>query len=66
MDINVISDIINTFGFPAVMVAYFIYDRSKTIMPMINAINNNTTVIAALCNKIDNFTHEKKMRTNNV
>ena len=55
MDINIVSDIINTFGFPAVMVGYFIYDRSKTLVPMINAINNNTAIISKLADKIDNM-----------
>lgn len=53
MDVNILSDIINTFGFPAVMVGYFIYDRAKTLVPMINAVNNNTAVIAKMSDRLE-------------
>lgn len=58
MDFNLISDAINMFGFPALMVAYFMYDRAKTITPMINAVNNNTLVISKLADKIEEIANE--------
>lgn len=58
MDFNLISDAINMFGFPVLMVAYFMYDRAKTITPMINAVNNNTLVISKLADKIEEIANE--------
>lgn len=68
MDINIIRDLISNLGFPIVMVAYFIYDKYHTTSPLIEAINQNTTVIARLMTKIgkddllepeDGDTHQK-------
>lgn len=50
---EIIKDLINSFGFPITMVAYFIWDKYKTTAPLVQAINDNTTVIARLLTKLD-------------
>ena len=50
---SVLSDFVNTMGFPIAMVVYFIWDKEKTMKPIIEAINNNTTVLSILCEKVD-------------
>ena len=52
-EINLLQDIISNLGFPIVMVIYFIWDKYKTMTPLIDAINNNTTVLRMLLTKID-------------
>ena len=52
-EINLLQDIVSNLGFPIVMVAYFIWDKYKTMTPLIDAINNNTTVLRMLLTKID-------------
>lgn len=64
MDFSIISEAINTFGFPAIMVAYFMYDRAKTLVPMINAVNNNTAVINKLSDRIDHVISDKDDNNN--
>lgn len=53
MDISIIEELINTLGFPIVMVAYFIYDKYHTTSPLIDAINKNTTIMSRLMTKLD-------------
>ena len=53
MDYTMIQDIINNMGFPIAMVAYFIWDKYKTMQPMIDAINNNTKILTVLCDKLE-------------
>jgi hypothetical protein len=48
-----LTEFINTMGFPIAMVVYFIWDKEKTMKPMIDAVNNNTTVLTVLCEKVD-------------
>ena len=52
-EINLLQDIISNLGFPIVMVIYFIWDKYKTMTPLIDAINNNTTVLRMLLTQID-------------
>lgn len=51
--IDVIKECINSFGFPIVMVGYFIWDKYKTTSPLVKAINDNTTIIARLLTKLN-------------
>ena len=53
MDVNIITDLINSMGFPIVMVGYFIWDKNKCMNKMIEAINNNTQMMERLYGKID-------------
>ena len=48
-----LTEFINTMGFPIAMVVYFIWDKEKTMKPMIEAINNNTTILTVLCEKVN-------------
>lgn len=50
--INIIRDLISNLGVPIFIVIYFMYDRYKVTIPLIGAINKNTTVIARLMSKI--------------
>ena len=52
MDIQNIYDLINTLGFPVAMVAYFIWDKYKTMQPVLEAIQQNTIVLNKLLVKI--------------
>lgn len=48
-----LTEFMNTMGFPIAMVLYFIWDKEKTMKPIVDAINNNTTVLTVLCEKVD-------------
>lgn len=59
MDITALQTLINTMGFPIVMVLYFIWDRRRsddkytaTLESITQALNNNTLVIERLTAKI--------------
>lgn len=53
MDVNFITELINTMGFPIVMVGYFIWDKNKCMAQMCKAIENNTLVLERLMGKLD-------------
>ena len=48
MDINVLQELINTMGFPIVMVGYFIWDKTKVTNQLVTAINNNNVILQKL------------------
>lgn len=48
-----LTEFINTMGFPMAMVLYFIWDKEKTMKPIVDAINNNTNILTVLCEKVD-------------
>ena len=52
MDINVITELINTMGFPIVMVGYFIWDKYKSTSKLIEVINNNNMLLNKLLIKL--------------
>ena len=52
MDVNVITELINTMGFPIVMVGYFIWDKTKTTNKLIAVIENNNLILNKLLVKI--------------
>ena len=52
MDIDTITQLINTMGFPIVMVGYFIWDKTKTTNKLINVIENNNTILNKLLMKM--------------
>lgn len=58
MDINLIQELINTMGFPIVMVGYFIWDKTKTTNTLVKAIQDNTIVMNKLIAKLDGVNHE--------
>ena len=52
MDIQVIEHLINTFGFPMVMVGYFIWDKTKTTNRLVEVIENNNNLLTKLMTKL--------------
>jgi len=50
--IDVITELINTMGFPIVMVGYFIWDKTKITNKLINVIDNNNTILNKLLVKL--------------
>lgn len=55
-----VERIVDTLGFPALMVFYFIWDKTKLTNKLTNAVetlvktvDNNTTVMAKLIDKFD-------------
>lgn len=46
--VDVITQLINTMGFPIVMVGYFVWDKYKTTNKLINVIENNNTILNKL------------------
>lgn len=60
MDINFITELINTMGFPIVMVGYFIWDKNKCMAQMCEAIKNNTLIMEKIIVKLD-MDEEKKV-----
>ena len=53
MDANFITELINTMGFPIVMVGYFIWDKNKCMSQMCEAIKNNTLIMEKIMVKLD-------------
>lgn len=54
MDIlQLIEQTINNLGFPIAMVVYFIWDKNKTLQPVVDAVNNNSKILEKLLVKID-------------
>lgn len=51
--IDLLKDVINNLGFPIAMVGYFIWDKQKTMQPLIDSINNMNQLLAILCDKLD-------------
>lgn len=51
-NINIITELINTMGFPIVMVGYFIWDKTKTTNKLINVIDNNNKILNKLMIKL--------------
>ena len=52
MDIQVIEHLINTFGFPMVMVGYFIWDKTKTTNRLVEVIEANNSILTKLLTKL--------------
>lgn len=52
MDVNVIIELINTMGFPIVMVGYFIWDKTKTTNKLTEVIENNNVILNKLLVKL--------------
>lgn len=52
MNIQDIYEIISNLGFPMTMVGYFIYDKYKTMQPVLEAIQQNTIVLNKLLVKM--------------
>ena len=51
-NVDIITQLINTMGFPIVMVGYFIYDKYKTTNKLINVIENNNQILNKLLAKL--------------
>jgi hypothetical protein len=52
-EMNFITELINTMGFPIVMVGYFIWDKNKCMSQMCEAIKNNTMMLEKILTKWD-------------
>lgn len=52
-DINILTEVINTMGFPIVMVAYFIWDKTKVTNKLVNTIDNNNLILSKLLMKLE-------------
>lgn len=50
--VDIITQLINTMGFPIVMVGYFIWDKTKTTNRLINVIENNNVILNKLLIKL--------------
>ena len=50
--IDIITQLINTLGFPVVMVGYFIWDKTKSTNKLINVIENNNKILNKLLIKL--------------
>lgn len=53
MEVSLLQELVGSLGFPIAMVCYFIWDKYKTMQPMIEAIKNNTLILNRLLVKID-------------
>lgn len=53
INFNDVMTIINSVGFPVAMVLYFIWDKTKITSGMTEAINNNTTILTRLLERMD-------------
>ena len=51
--LDLVKDVINNLGFPIAMVGYFIWDKQKTMQPLIDSITNMNHFLAILCDKLD-------------
>lgn len=49
---DTLKDAVNTLGIPALMLAYFIWDKTKVTSAMTTAINNNNRLLAKLLVKL--------------
>ena len=52
MDVNIITEMINSMGFPIVMVFYFIWDKTKTTNKLTSVIENNNLILNKLLVKL--------------
>ena len=59
MDINEIMTLVSTLGFPIVMCGAMFYQNTKTIAELKDTIQNNTTVMKLILQKIGDEMHEK-------
>ena len=62
MDINEIMTLVSTLGFPIVMCGAMFYQNTKTISELKDTIQNNTTVMKLILQKIGDELHEKTDR----
>ena len=69
MDITLLEELINQFGFPIIMVGYFIWDKSKNTKQFLEVIedlkdtlSHNTTILEKLLTKL-NMDGEKNWTT---
>lgn len=53
--LDVITTLINTMGFPIVMVGYFIWDKTKVTNQLTEALNNNNTILTKLLERFDHL-----------
>ena len=62
MDINEIMTLVSTLGFPIVMCGAMFYQNTKTIAELKDTIQNNTTVMELILQKIGDGKNEKTSR----
>ena len=51
-NINLFTELINSVGFPIVMVAYFIWDKTKVTNKLVTVIDNNNVIMNKLLVKL--------------
>lgn len=47
-----LMDAINSFGFPIIMVAYFVWDKTKITNELVSVIENNNNILTRLLMKL--------------
>lgn len=52
-NIELVERLLNTFGFPILMVGYFIWDKTKLTDKLTKAIENNNSILTRLLDKLD-------------
>ena len=52
MDVTMITDLINSIGFPIVMVLYFVWDKTKVTNELVAVIENNNNILTRLIMKL--------------
>lgn len=52
MDVTMITDLINSIGFPIVMVLYFVWDKTKVTNELVAVIENNNNILTRLMMKL--------------
>lgn len=52
MDYNMLIDAINNLGFPIIMVAYFVWDKTKITNELVSVIENNNNILTRLLMKL--------------
>ena len=51
--VDIVKDVICTVGFPIVVTAFLLWERSTTTKELIKTITNNTEVIKKLIDKLE-------------
>ena len=52
MDIQVLEHLLNSYGFPVLMVCYFIWDKTKTTNRLVEVIDNNNKILSKVLSKL--------------
>lgn len=61
-NVNVLVELINTMGFPIVMVGYFIWDKTKVTNKLVQTIDNNNLILSKLLAKLNASSIEEEVK----